>query len=251
VAISSPHDVEDLGDHAMSNARATKATGKLTKPEGTLGDGGPPASLFDKVYAHCYDFFMDRIDQAGAAEHRRRLVEEAGGEVLEIGAGTGKNLPLYRAAEQVVALDPDPAMRARAQNAAVLEARVPVEVAQGDAMALSFPDASFDTVVFSLVLCTVLDLEQALSEARRVLRPGGSLRFYEHVRAADPRLARWQDRLERPWGWVGRGCHPNRDTVAAVAAAGFIVLSLEEFDFPVMPPIVRPQVLGIAERPAA
>ena len=76
----------------MSNARATEATGKLTKPEGTLGDGGSPASLFDKVYARCYDRFMDRIDGAGAAEHRRRLVEEAAGEVLEIGAGTGKNL---------------------------------------------------------------------------------------------------------------------------------------------------------------
>jgi ubiquinone/menaquinone biosynthesis C-methylase UbiE len=193
---------------------------------------------------------MDRIDRAGAAEHRRRLVEGAGGEVLEIGAGTGKNLPFYRAAERVVALDPDPAMRARTQDA-VLEARVPVEVVEGDGMALPFPDASFDTVVFSLVLCTVPDTERVLAEARRVLRPGGALRFYEHVRAADPRMARWQDRLERPWGWVGRGCHPNRDTSAAVAAAGFIVLSLEEFDFPAMPLIVRPHVIGIAERPEA
>ena len=234
----------------MSKARATKGTGKLTKPEGTLGDGGPPVSLFDKVYARCYDFFMDRVDQAGAVDHRRRLVEEAAGEVLEIGAGTGKNLPLYRAAERVVALEPDPAMRARAHDAA-LEAQVPVEVVEGEGMALPFPDTSFDTVVFSLVLCTVPDVERALIEARRVLRPGGSLRFYEHVRAADPHLAQWQDRLERPWGWVGRGCHPNRDTAAAVAAAGFDVLSLEEFDFPAMPRIVRPHVIGIAERPTA
>jgi hypothetical protein len=94
-------------------------------------------------------------------------------------------------------------------------------------------------------------MEQALTEARRVLRLGGSLRFYEHVRAADPRLARRQDRLERPWGWVARGCHPNRDTTAAMAAAGFIVVSLEEFDFPLMPSIVRPHVIGIAERPLA
>ena len=156
-------------------------------------------SLFGRVYARCYDIFMDRIDLAGAAKHRCRLVEGAKGEVLEIGAGTGKNLPVYGAAKRVVALEPDPAMRARAQ-AAVLEARVPVEVVEGDGMALPFPDASFDTVVFSLVLCTVPDVERALAEARRVLRPGGTLRFYEHVRASDPRLARWQDRLERPWG---------------------------------------------------
>ena len=234
----------------MGNERATEATRKLTKPGGPLGDGGLPVRLFGRIYARCYDFFMDRLARAGAAEHRRRLVAEAGGEILEIGAGAGKNLPFYGSAEQVVALEPDPAMRARAQDTA-LEARVPVEVVEGDGMALPFPDASFDTVVFSLVLCTVPDMEQTLTEARRVLRPGGTLRFYEHVRAADPHLARWQDRLERPWGWIVRGCHPNRDTAAAVAAAGFIVLSLEEFDFPVMPPIVRPHVIGIAERPAA
>jgi len=234
----------------MSNARATKATGKLTKPQDPLGDGGPPVSLFGKVYARCYDRFMDRIDWAGAAEHRRRLVEEAAGEVLEVGAGTGKNLPLYRAAERVVALDPDPAMRARALEVA-RETQVPVEVVDGDGMALPFGDASFDAVVFSLVLCTVPDMERALAEARRVLRPGGRFRFYEHVRAADPHLARWQDRLERPWGWIGRGCHPNRDTVAAVAATGFNVISLEAFDFPAMPRIVRAHVIGIAERPAA
>lgn len=207
-------------------------------------------SLFGRFQARCYDFFMDRMDRAGAAEHRRRLVQEAIGEVLEIGAGTGKNLPLYRVAERVVALEPDPAMRARAQSTA-REARIPVEVVEGDAMDLPFGDASFDAVVFSLVLCTVPDPEQALAEARRVLRPGGALRFYEHVRATAPRLARWQDRLERPWGWVGRGCHPNRDTAAAVAATGFRVVSLEEFDFAAMPPIVRPHVIGLAERPAA
>jgi len=207
-------------------------------------------SLFGRFQARCYDFFMDRMDRAGAEEHRRGLVEEAGGEVLEIGAGTGKNFSLYRAARRVVALEPDPGMRARAQTAA-REARVPVEVVEGDATDLPFGDASFDTVVFSLVLCTVPDVERALVEARRVLRPGGTLRFYEHVRANDPRLGRWQDRLERPWGWVGRGCHPNRDTAAAVEAAGFGIVSLEEFDFPPMPPIVRPHVIGIAERPPA
>jgi SAM-dependent methyltransferase len=139
-------------------------------------------------------------------------------------------------------------MRARAEQAA-RRARVAVEVVDGRAEALPFPDATFDTVVASLVLCTVPDPAQALAEARRVLRPGGTLRFYQHVRADDPRLARWQDRLERPWSWVALGCHPNRDVVAAITAAGFHLLELDRFDFQCMPPLVRPHILGVAQRP--
>jgi ubiquinone/menaquinone biosynthesis C-methylase UbiE len=139
-------------------------------------------------------------------------------------------------------------MRARATQAA-RTARVAVEVVDGTAEDLPFPDAAFDTVVASLVLCTVPGPAGALAEARRVLRPGGRLRFYEHVRADDPRLARWQDRLERPWRWLAAGCHPNRDIVAAIPAAGFRVLELDRFDFQIMPPLVRPYVLGVVERP--
>jgi ubiquinone/menaquinone biosynthesis C-methylase UbiE len=146
-----------------------------------------------------------------------------------------------------VALEPGPGMRARASHAAQA-VREPVEVIDGTAEHLPFPDAAFDTVVASLVLCTVPDLAQTLAEARRVLRPGGTLRFYQHVRADDPRLARWQDRLERPWGWLAGGCHPNRDVMAAIAAAGFHVLEQERFDFQLMPPLVRPHVLGVARR---
>ena len=119
----------------------------------------------------------------------------------------------------------------------------------GAAEALPAPDAAFDAGVASLVLCTVAELDQALAEAHRVLRPGGTLRFYEHVRAENPRLARWQDRLQRPWGWLTGGCHPNRDTVAAIAAAGLQVVQLERFDLQAMPPLARPHVLGVAERP--
>jgi SAM-dependent methyltransferase len=105
-------------------------------------------------------------------------------------------------------------------------------------------------VVASLVLCTVTELDRSLVEVRRVLRPGGALRFYEHVRAQDPRLARWQDRLERPWGWLVGGCHPNRDTVAAITAAGLHVVALDRFDLQAMPALARPHVLGVAQQPA-
>jgi SAM-dependent methyltransferase len=212
---------------------------------GTAGRGASPVQ---RLYATGYDWLFDHVDPLGGADHRRRLVEPAAGEVLEIGAGTGRNLPLYRTATRVVALEPGPGMRARATQA-VRAAQVAVEVVDGTAEDLPFPDAAFDTVVASLVLCTVPDLAQTLAEAHRVLRPGGTLRFYQHVRAGDPRLARWQDRLERPWGWLAGGCHPNRDVVAAIAAAGFRVLELDRFDFQIMPPLVRPHVLGVAQRP--
>jgi SAM-dependent methyltransferase len=217
----------------------------LQRPRGPVAT---KTSLLQRLVAAGYDWLFDRVDPLGGADHRRRLVEQAAGEVLEIGAGTGRNLPLYRTATRVVALEPGPGMRARAEWAA-RAARVAVEVVDGTAEHLPFPDAAFDTVVASLVLCTVPDPARALTEARRVLRPGGTLRFYQHVRAEDPRLARWQDRLERPWGWLALGCHPNRDVVAAITAAGFLIVELDRFDFQIMPPLVRPYVLGVAERP--
>jgi SAM-dependent methyltransferase len=218
-------------------------------PEGapTAATTSRGASVVQRLFAAGYDRLFDHVDPLGGGDHRRRLVEQATGEVLEIGAGTGRNLPLYRTATRVVALEPAPGMRARATQAA--QAQVAVEIVDGTAEHLPFPDAAFDTVVASLVLCTVPDPARALTEARRVLRPGGTLRFYQHVRAEDPRLARWQDRLERPWGWLTGGCHPNRDVVAAIAAAGFHLLELDRFDFQIMPPLARPHVLGVAQRP--
>ena len=204
-------------------------------------------SLFGQFYAAAYDWVMGGADRHGADEHRRRLVEEASGEVLEVGAGTGLNFGHYRAATRVVAVEPEPGMRARAQRRA-RRASVAVEVVDGDGMALAFADGSFDTVVFSLVLCTIPDPARAIAEAHRVLRPGGVLRFYEHVRATDARLARWQDRLERPWRVVGRGCCPNRDTAATIEHTGFAVSALDRFEMDGVPGIVRPHVLGEAHR---
>lgn len=199
--------------------------------------------LFGGLYSAAYDRVSARIDRAGGEQNRRRLVEEAAGSVLEIGAGTGINFGLYRKASRMVGLEPDPDMRARAERAA-RNAAVPVEVVEGNAMTLPFPDGSFETVVFSLVLCTVPDPKRALAEARRVLKPGGTLRFYEHVRSKGPRLARWQDRLERPWQWIGRGCHANRNTLELISSSGFRVTDADEFDVAPAPPITRPHILG-------
>lgn len=202
-------------------------------------------SLFGRWFAAGYDWFAQRTDDQGAREHRRALVAQAEGEVLEVGTGTGRNLPFYERAARVVALEPASDMRARAVQRAQ-GARVPVEVIDGDGMDLPFPDAAFDTVVFGLVLCTIPDPERALTEARRVLRPTGTVRFYEHVRSSDPEVARRQDRWERPWRWFGQGCHCNRETIRTIEAAGFRVESTTAVDLTGVPAIVRPHVLGIA-----
>lgn len=203
--------------------------------------------LFGRLYAAGYDVVGGWLDGRGGVQHRRRLVADAPGEVLEIGAGTGRNLSLYEHARRVVALEPEPGMRWRAERRAT-GARVEVEVLEGDAMALTFPDGSFDTVVASLVFCTIPEPRAALAEAHRVLRANGTLRFYEHVRATDPKLARLQDRFCRPWMWFGRGCHPNRATVSLIASSGFRIAELDRFDFRAAPRLVRPHVLGLAKR---
>jgi ubiquinone/menaquinone biosynthesis C-methylase UbiE len=200
--------------------------------------------LFARVYGR-----VGQLMDAEIGDHRRRLLAGLAGRVLEVGAGNGLNFPHYPASvTEVLAIEPEPYLR-RLALAAARQAPVPIRVVDGTAEALPAHDATVDAVVASLVLCTVTDLNQALAEARRVLHPGGTLRFYEHVRAEDPRLARWQDRLERPWGWLVGGCHPNRDTVAAVTAAGLRVVQLDRFDLQAMPPLARPHVLGVAERP--
>jgi ubiquinone/menaquinone biosynthesis C-methylase UbiE len=193
-----------------------------------------------------YDLLGGLAERKGFGERRRRLVGGLEGEVLEIGAGTGLNLPHYDGASRVVALEPDRQYRRRLQRRAS-DARVPVEVVEGNAETLPFPEGSFDHVVASLSLCSVDDLDGALGELRRVLRPGGTLRFLEHVRG-DGRLARWQDRLTPLQRRLADGCHLNRDTEAAIERAGFRIEEVERFTMPPGHPLIKPGIQGTAVR---
>ena len=163
-----------------------------------------------------YDGLMWVLDGLGLGDWRLQLVRGAAGRTLEVGCGTGRNLPLYSSTTQVIGLDPDHAALARARR------RSPaVQLVVGTVETLPFRAGAFDTVVSSLVFCSVDDPIQGLREIRRVLRSGGDLRMLEHVRARRPAWAALQDFLQPVWTRVTGGCRPNRDTEAAVERAGF------------------------------
>lgn len=172
-----------------------------------------------RVFAAVYDRMSEPMEREVLGERRRRLLSDITGQVLDIGAGTGANLPHLRRAERIVAAEPDAAMRARL-NSRLGRAHAPVEVSTAAAEDLPFDDATFDAVLFTLVLCTVADPAKALAEARRVLRPAGRIVVLEHVRGTGNR-ARWQDRLAPAWSCFAAGCKPNRDTRATIERAGF------------------------------
>jgi ubiquinone/menaquinone biosynthesis C-methylase UbiE len=207
-------------------------------------------ATWGRGFAAIYDRAFEATEDAGLREMRRLVLAEARGRTIDLGAGTGANLGLYpEAVTELVMAEPDPHML-KQLRAKVREAGVGAEVIEASAQRLPFEDSSFDTAVFTLVLCTVPDPRAALSEAARVLKPGGKLLFVEHVRAEDQSLARWQDRLEKPWRFLGDGCHCNRDTVATIEASPLTVEQVEHDRLPKAPPIVRPLVHGSAVLPA-
>lgn len=209
------------------------------------------SSVHHPLFARLYRRVVAAGDAAGMSAHRSELLEGVSGRVIEIGAGTGANFAHYPGGvTEVVAVEPEPYLRRRAEEAAST-ASVPVVVVEGTADALPFPDGDFDVAVFSLVLCSVPSQADALAEARRVLRSGGELRWYEHVVADTDRLARFQQRLDVVWPRFAGGCHTARHTSAAVVEAGFVVETERSFRFEpsrlALP--VAPHVIGRARRP--
>ena len=185
-------------------------------------------------------------------EYRRELLSGLSGRVLDLGAGDGANFPHFPdTVTEVIAVEPEPYLRERAERNAK-EAPVPVTVVDALGDSLPVEDASVDAVVVALVLCSVPDQQDVLREIRRVLRPGGELRFFEHVLAKDPKLARVQRFLERSgiWPRVGGGCHPARDTGAAIEAAGFELERCRRLSVKPSPLLfpVAPHILGGARR---
>ncbi|MBS3025050.1 class I SAM-dependent methyltransferase [Acidiphilium multivorum] len=171
-----------------------------------------------KILPHVLNFVMR---QEALVPFRTRVIGAAQGRALEFGVGSGLNLPFYgTSVTSVIGIEPSPALLRMARDRAA-SAIVPTELIEASAEMLPVESASIDTIVTTWALCTIPDAVRALREARRVLKPGGTLLFVEHGRAPEPSIARWQDRLDHPWGMIAGGCHINRQIDALIMEAGF------------------------------
>jgi len=204
-------------------------------------------SIGERLFAGVYDRLMAGEEKAGLADHRAGIVGQASGAVLEIGGGTGANLPYYGAELQALTITEPAEPMARRLQRKLAEHSLPADIVLAPAEQLPFDEGSFDTAVSTLVLCTVDNQDRALSELRRVIKPGGRLLFIEHVRSDNPRQARWQDRVNPVHRVIGCGCNCNRNTLDRLQAAGFKVMQLAHDRLHKAPPWVRPLIVGVAQ----
>ncbi|MFE2960270.1 class I SAM-dependent methyltransferase [Nocardia tengchongensis] len=221
-----------------------------------MSSGAVPAAgvqgsdLWARVFAALYDPLLWMGEKAGMSARRRNLVGRARGRTVELGSGTGLNLGYYPdGLDELILTEPEAAMRTRLTRR-MRRSRPHARVVDASAEQLPFADGTVDTVVSTLVLCTVDDPDPVLREVERVLRPGGQLLFLEHVRSESPRLSRWQDRLAGPWRRFAEGCHCNRATLERIRASGLKLDDVQEMVWRGMPPIVRPLITGVAIKPS-
>ncbi|MET8969633.1 class I SAM-dependent methyltransferase [Streptomyces hydrogenans] len=212
----------------------------------------PPPFRPHPFFARCYARLAGpALEKAGVDEYRERLLAGLTGEVIEIGAGNGLNFPHYPPeVTRLVAVEPEPTLRALARDRAAT-CPVPLEVHEARAEQLPFPDASFDAAVACLTLCSIADPPAALAELRRVLRPGGQLRFFEHVQARTTGMRRLQRVLDATvWPRLMGGCHTGRDTLTTLTTAGFTPTTVDRFEFPEtrLPTPAGSHILGTAVR---
>jgi ubiquinone/menaquinone biosynthesis C-methylase UbiE len=204
------------------------------------------SKVWDGVFSAIYDPLLWVGERAGMAKRREDLLAGASGRVLELGAGTGLNLPYYPdGLDELVLTEPATPMVSRLERRAHRSGNSS-RVIKASAESLPFEDDSFDTLVSTLVLCTVDDPDRVIAEVGRVLRPGGKLLFLEHVRSDSRRLAKWQDRLERPWHAFAAGCHANRPTVELLRESPLEVDAVENDRWSWMPALVHPLAIGEA-----
>lgn len=204
--------------------------------------------LFAKVL---YPRFRKAAQEHGEERYRRELLDGMSGRVFELGCGDGEHFRLYpESVTELVAIEPEETMRHRAERAAE-HAKGPVRILPGFAERLPFQDGEFDAAVAALVLCSVTDPRAALAELRRVIRPGGELRFFEHVKADGRVQAAAQTAVQPLWSRLGGNCHVARDTERAIREGGFEIDRIERFEFApgVVQKLAGPHILGVARRP--